>query len=748
MDSKSNSTRRASLVLLTSTLIAACGGGGGGGATNPPPPTGPEALPTTTLVSDSGRTSFTFVTLNVWANAVVWDSVNQVLQVVTNNSSPTQPNSLLTINPTTGLVVAAQKLTVQPLAVAISADGQYVYVGFDMGEGVERFLAKTLAPDIKIPVGDNTTYIQDIQVSPINPHTIAVSAWYLVPLMQSPGVTIFDDAVMRPNMFQGTSVYPDPYFAYTNVNASEASWSPDGSMLYVFNITQEGLYEVSVNSQGMTLTNWLTWVPSGGIGGRIRGHLAYIDGGEVVDLTGPVQLLGQFPVGNNGSRYRAELLGSNKAFSVVDHYNSVPTIDGMILWAFDTNTYSIVDSLVFPGIASATEGNLSSWGNNGLVWTDSARLIIGSGNFTESGGAPPSTTSPDIAATGSVSGGAGTLNYQVFSAGALDVAADKCGNFYVSTAGYSSFLPNSVITMDPTKGMVKASVYAGSEPYYLSVSDDCTAIYAGLAQSSSVARIDAATMTLNETIPLPTSAEWGFVTARSLSVAPGAAHTIAVATETSGTGCLAIDNNVTIFDDLTPRAIVYTNPTSLLYGIRGVVFGSTANVLYGFDILRGLISFTVDATGVYNATVLTGLPGDFTQDGGRFMNFDGSTGRIYDQIGDVFDTQAVSSLRRIILNVGPFQEGSQCATPTQAVTTDVTTGKIFFVTWLGGGLPLEIDTYDKTSLALVATAQIPVSNNVGDFGPVLRVARARSDSLEIVTSTGLLVLLQGPMLGP
>lgn len=86
----------------------------------------------------------------------------------------------------------------------------------------------------------------------------------------------------------------------------------------------------------------------------------------------------------------------------------------------------------------------------------------------------------------------------------------------------------------------------------------------------------------------------------------GAAHAFAIATETSGTGCIAIDNNVTVFDDLTPRPIVYTNHNDALYAVRGVVFGATVHALYGFSLDHSdLMAFAVDSTGVSGANEVT-----------------------------------------------------------------------------------------------------------------------------------------------
>ena len=732
-------------VSLCAALLVGCGGGSGGGSSSTPPPV-ITPLPTATIQSDSGRTSFTYVTLKVWANAAVWDGVNRVLLAVTNSSSPTNPSALLSIDPTTGLVGASQSLSTQPTAVAVSADGQYVYVGYGANGRIQRFAGKTLTPDISFTIGTSGTAIQDIHVSPANPHTIAVAATNLVTGANA-GVVICDDAVMRPQTFVGTAAYADPYHGYLTVDASNTSWSSDGSILYVFNLTNEGLFELAVTPQGLTLSQWLAWVPSGGFGGRVAGHQAFIDGGEVVDLTGPVQLVGQFVDSGTNIVTRAELLPNGKSFSVQDHYNSVPSIDGMILWASDIATFSIVDSITFNGIASATEGRLSSWGTDGLVWADAARMIIGKGTFTASGGAATPASAPSVLETGTSAGSSGSVTYRVLDASALDVAVDPCGNFYVSTFGGSPFRPNSVVSMDFASASVKNAAYAGSGPFYLATATDCSAVYAGLDTSNSIAEIDTGSFTLSSTISLGISDEWGAVLPRSLSVSPGSPSTVAVATQAE-VGCLGIDVDVRIYDGVTERSSVYAG-SNRFYAIRSVTFGPNGGSIYAFDSgVNSLDQFGISQAGVQSPSVLEAIvDGDVTtQDSGRMLRFDSGRGRIFSQFGDVYDTTTTTSLGRMALKTPAGQLGTQCGTPTATVATDATSGKIFYVTYLGAAL--QVDTYDPTSLAWIASVTVPTSSTVPDLGVPLRTVRPTSDSLAVVTMNGYLILLDGSMLGP
>src|SRR5215813_7509017 len=132
----SRTTFFSSLLGLSALLVSGCGGGGSGtsgGTSAPPPP--PPPLKSVTLASDSGRTSLTYMTANLVVNDAVWDSVHGLIHVVTAGSSASNPRSIVSLDPATGLVRAAQPLTAEPKSIALSADSQYVYAGMATGGG-------------------------------------------------------------------------------------------------------------------------------------------------------------------------------------------------------------------------------------------------------------------------------------------------------------------------------------------------------------------------------------------------------------------------------------------------------------------------------------------------------------------------------------------------------------------------------------------------------------------------------------
>jgi hypothetical protein len=353
---------------------------------------------------------------------------------------------------------------------------------------------------------------------------------------------------------------------------------------------------------------------------------------------------------------------------------------------------------------------------------------------------------------GSISGNYGVLAYQVFAAGATDVLADSCSNLYVATSGYSLFRPNSVVALDPVSGAVKSAAFAGSEPSTLAVSDNCSMIYAGLEESTGIARINTTTHAIDGVIPLATNPEFGLVTARSLAVLPGFPRSVAAATKGRGGGCLAVDSDVRVFDGETMRANTHVGP-SRIYSVRDIVFGSPPTSLYAFDLSDSLNqqaveSLALDVSGLQPPVSLGAIAGNtLIQDGGRMLHYDPFSRRLISQFGDVLDIRGVAPQTRISLNTGASITG-QCGTPMQAQTTDPATGKIFFVTASPAANGLVVDTYDPISLSLSGTASVTNSQLGGNVGIPLRVARSGTDRLAVVTSLGYLIYLQGSMLGP
>ena len=738
------------LAILCCAGLTACGGGGGGsGVVTPPPPIPP--LSTTLLASDSGRTSLTYMTVHLVVNEAVWDATHGLFHVVTAANSQTNASSIVSIDAKTGLIQATHSLTGEPKSIALSADAQYVYAGLAKGGGVVRVHTVGLASDISFSVGTATTTVSQIRVSPTAPTTIAVIADMLGPADgTSPGIELFDDAVLRPEILHGVVSLSST--SEVNVSASDLHWSADATMINAtMNVVPE-IATLAVTASGITVSTLEPWPMTAA--GRINGTRIYLDDGRIIDFAGPVQLLGKFADYNNPIWARAELLANQKTFSAQDHlYDSQfgPAVDGMTWNAFDVNTFELIDTVTFKGLLNASHGKLIAWGANGLAWADADGFIIASGSFAQQGGGRTQTTAPAVVATGSFTGTNGAVKYTVLNFGANDVAVDSCNHLYVAMSATSAFRPNSVVAYDVPSGTVTSAGYAGSEPYFLAASDDCTAVYAALYYSNSIARLRVPSLVVETVLPLNGGPAplFPFALGRSMAVAPGARNTIAIARAYMGTfSCGDGDLGVTVFDGAIERPSIY-DPS--IYGIKSIAWGSTTSTLYGEDSVQALYSLMVDSTGVAGATTLNPAihPSGAYVNIGRDLYFDRVTNHLYDSFGRGFDTVAAAPFGPLALPTATSID--TCGTPLGGRTTDPTSGKVFYVTYDTASGPegiLSLATFDGKTLGLVDHAQLSETPIPVDYGAPVRVVRLLPDRLAVVTNTGNLVIVEGAMLSP
>jgi hypothetical protein len=693
------------------------------------------ATPTPTaskVVSNGGETSVNYFSVSVQAADLVWDPAHSQLLVVTEASSPLAPNSLLAVDPLTGTISQTAALSAAPSAIAISADDSYVYVGL-AGGVIQRFLAADLSPDITFSLGNGASAIGGIEVSPTSAHTIAVIASELGG--DTSGyydLAIFDDGVARPGVLTGSSL--------NNV----ASWSDDGSQ--IFASTVGGLLTLAVTPQGVSMEST---GPSDSDGNptTVYGNTAYSLGGNVYSLSGPIRQLGTMPDHDAINVSRAESPALGKAFSAETHLTSGSVQDGTIINAFDLNRFTYVDSMTFNGAAQVLPGKLITWGNDGLAMAGS-ELVIASGSFAAAGGTslPHSLTTPPNLTSGRSADG--SLSYQVVNTSALDVAADSCGHLFVATSASAPLYPSSILEMDPNSNTLTGAVVIPGEPYALAVSVDCSTLYAALDGSNAVTRVRVSDMSLSTEIPLGSASSGYFLRGESVDVAPGFPDTVAVTEESLDDQflCNGGYDGIAIFDGVTQRPVQYGEGQA--YTIQSIAWGADSSVMYGED-YDGVYALSVDSTGASSPTLLfpywAGDTGIY--DLGRDLYFDRGSNRILNSVGDVYDVRTHTVLGRLKL-VDPVNLMNGCGTPSVARVSDQTSGKVFFVTYDVSSSTIDVAAYDKTSLDLVGHETLAASGYAAGISWPLRVVRPSSDSLAVVTASGQLVLLQGPLLEP
>ena len=139
---------------------------------------------------------------------------------------------------------------------------------------------------------------------------------------------------------------------------------------------------------------------------------------------------------------------------------------------------------------------LLRWGPFGLAaLTDADHLVLVTGKFVAEhglGGTPARVTNlVDVTNT------VGAYQYRAYQLPAYDVKWDQARQrLYASVSGTDGFFGNTIASIDVTANRVMSMAPVGSEPRQITQSDDGTKLYVTNYASSSIARVDAATMTL------------------------------------------------------------------------------------------------------------------------------------------------------------------------------------------------------------------------------------------------------------
>jgi hypothetical protein len=300
------------------------------------------------------------------ANDLVWDPVNQVFYISVPSSATTHSNQVCLLNPTTSAITNCQAGN-EPNMLAISDDSQFLYVGMDGSNSVQRYVLPNLTPDINFKVGtdpyDGPYIALDIEVAPATPHTVAISRGILnLEPDTEGGIAIYDDGVQRPIATQGWGPTDDSY--------DSIQWGKDATAIYAANSSTTGFdfYTLTVNASGVVLDQdypSVFWNP-----GRIhfdRGSgLIYSDDGFHAVNPSTGLPAGIFEVG--GGWPMAPDSSLNSVFILTQYIwqsNSNYTVD-----IFDMTHYVRVGWVPFPTTAEPGVnplGRFIRWGSNGLA---------------------------------------------------------------------------------------------------------------------------------------------------------------------------------------------------------------------------------------------------------------------------------------------------------------------------------------------------------------------------------------------
>src|SRR5437867_1297772 len=190
---------------------------------------------------------------------------------------------------------------------------------------------------------------------------------------------------------------------------------------------------------------------------------------------------------------------------------------------------------------------------------------------------------------------------------------------YASVPSRAGSIGNAIATINPCSGAILSSVYIGSEPGMLAISDNQQFVYVALEGAASVARFDISSQTVGLQFPLGNGGPSGVRSPKDMAVLPGNPEAIAVA-----------GNGVSIFDNGVPRHVAIPS-----YAIPDVViaFSTSSSRLYGLNGPYEFYRMKVDDSGV---SIVSSTRDLVTGD-----DFELDNGLIYVNSGQVIDPEAL-----------------------------------------------------------------------------------------------------------
>ena len=330
-----------------------------------------------------------------------------------------------------------------------------------------------------------------------------------------------------------------------------------------------------------------------------------------------------------------------------------------------------------------------------------------------------SAENANVAATAVMPAQADTHSVREFPITVNDVVFDRnTGKFYASIPSKAGATGNSIAKIDPATGQVENSVFVGSEPGKLALSDDGHTLYVSLDGAAAVRKFDITTQTAGQQFPLGDATFEGPFFVKDMAVSPGEPDVVAVSRKNM-TGSPDFEG-VAVYDHGVRRTLTTPRHT----GSDFIAYSASAATLFGSGAdFTGLQKMSVTPTGV---SVITSTP---SGTGGDFK-FD--NGFLYLSFGRVFNGSTM-------LPVGTFTLSGLTSAPQ--VEPDSSVGRVYFLTgdsaFGSDSRTMTIQAFDQNTFLPVGSLAIP---NVR--GAVSSLIRWGANGLAFGTNGGQFMIIQ------
>ena len=276
---------------------------------------------------------------------------------------------------------------------------------------------------------------------------------------------------------------------------------------------------------------------------------------------------------------------------------------------------------------------------------------------------------------------------------------------YATIAQSSKTYANSVVAVDPVQMKIVKTIYTGSNPDQIAVSDNGKLLYVGLDASSAVIQITLPDDIVNFSLTLPIPSAIGLpvtaVQASALAVVPGSPHTWLVASCAVNFGPCGLA--VTVYDDATARPTqVIANPQ---LSVDKLIFVSDPSLVYSTEYNQSpadTSSYKIATDGI-RRTATSNFSSSGT--GGGPLTTDGTY--IYVSNGQVIDPTTLSVTSH-------YTQGGS------ALHLDKASGRLLFagpssISGLGNLTVTAADIASKNTLGKITLLEQPSAGSIERF---------------------------------
>jgi Abnormal spindle-like microcephaly-assoc'd, ASPM-SPD-2-Hydin/Beta-propeller repeat len=324
---------------------------------------------------------------NITFRHTVYDPNSGHLFSTVDPASTNYAGQVLVIDPATAKVLSAWTVGGGPNQLAISDDGQFLYVGLDGDKKVAQVALPAGTVNFAVGLGldpsfQNPMVADAIRVLPAHPHSWAVTLCGVGFIPCGEGVAVFDDSVERSTTALQNQLQSDALLFI----------GQDATTLYgtTFNQIPSTFYKFAISSTGISLSQSVTNFsgPSPG-GGPLDsdGTSIYVSNGQILDPTTLAIKSASFPVPFFLPALKVDVPASRVYFSGYPGYFPQGVFPGAEIAAFNLASQqpsgSILTNEYMPG-----SDELYRWGTNGLVISSQPAILLFRTSLTNATVAP------------------------------------------------------------------------------------------------------------------------------------------------------------------------------------------------------------------------------------------------------------------------------------------------------------------------------------------------------------------------